>query len=121
MQTDLKTQLTQYLNEGKQLELTWDGGGDEVFFHLSIDGKELSDEHALSRMLEEYLVEYSPISGVGEFTLEGTGRLALQHEKIILIHQSTIHQVEDYDEESGEPIQGDAHELEEETFVLFAE
>lgn len=115
---ELKQQLLQTLNEGKKIKVTWDGGGDEVFFHLFIDGEE--EDNDFSCYLDEYLVEHSPISGVGEITLEGEGEITIEDNKIVLTYTSTMQMVEDYDEESGEPILGDEEPyIEKDKFVLF--
>ena len=115
---NLKQQLLQTLNEGKKIKVAWNGGGDEVFFHLFIDGQE--DENDFSCELDEYLAAHSPISGVGEITLEGEGEINIEDNKIVLTYTSTIYMVDDYDEESGEPILADEDaEIEEDKFILF--
>jgi len=116
---ELKQELLQNLQEGKQIKVTWDGGGDEIFFRLFIDGEE-EDDNDFSQKLDEYLVGHSPISGVGEITLEGEGEIVFEDSKIVLNYTSTIQMVEDYDEETGEPVVTDEEPaIEKDKFVLF--
>lgn len=103
----IKEDLLNYLNAGKKVTLTWDCGGDQAIVTTFIEGKELSSffngeyqEHEFPALLEHFVITELELPDVGEFSLEGTGEIVKENNKLVIIYEALDLRYEgDYEED----------------------
>ncbi len=88
--TYLKYSLQDLLEEGKQIKVTWDCGGDEAILSIWIDEVRLPYDHELAEALDLYLVNYLELPSVGEFQMEGGGKITQTEEGLLFSYLSDV-------------------------------
>ncbi len=74
------------LEDGTEITVDWDGGGDECIMSVYFDGKEQDyTEHA---ELSDFVAEVLQIPSVGEFFMKGSGRLFIDGPVVKIDHKS---------------------------------
>lgn len=117
---ELQIHLKGLLQEGNQLTITWDGGGDEGLLSCCINGQLLPVQHPLGIALIDYLLDYLPFSFVGPFSLQGQGVLVIKKEQVYLECQSTFEHFSEEEAPDPESWQGVRwEELLQGEFLLF--
>lgn len=97
---ELQLHLKGLIKKGYQLQVTWDCGGDEGILSCFINDELLPIQHPLGTALIDYLLDCLPFSFVGDFSLQGQGKVVLRAEQLYLECQSVF---EDYSEEEELP------------------
>ncbi|MDQ2770489.1 MAG: hypothetical protein M3Y54_08320 [Bacteroidota bacterium] len=85
-------EIAKTLQAGHRLTVRWDCGGDESFVYTRLNDQELQTdyeaENDLSFLLDQYLTDRLELPGVGEFSMEGTGRIFLEGADVVIDYQS---------------------------------
>lgn len=97
--TDLKEETLKLLKEGKEVTLKWNCGGDEAIVTPYLDGKEMDYRDMYVEKLYIYIANYLNLPDVGEFDMEGEGKLIEEKGEIYIEYESTMKGYEGYDEE----------------------
>lgn len=87
------------LKSNKKITLRWDCGGDEALIYSFIDGKEIDFEDPLSSELDMLILNAIELPSVGEFSMDGTGEIILEDDKVYLVCESIFRGYEDYTQE----------------------
>lgn len=104
--TDMKQRILTLLNDGKEILVRWDCGGDERFLYVFIDGERLDYEDKFAIGLERLVINLLDLHSTGEPHIDGEGRLSLENGAIMLEHSSRYYE-EDWDDEQEKWIEID--------------
>jgi hypothetical protein len=100
----VENQLAQLLQQGQVLSVRWDCGGDESFVTAELNGIEqvanYGDEQDFYVLLDRYITELLDLPDVGEFSMQGTGRIFQEGQEVILEYQSRATTYWDDDDDS---------------------
>ena len=90
--TAVQQQLANLLQAGRTLTVRWDCGGDQSFVTTEVDGQEVAanyeSEADFAFSLDRYLTELLELPDVGEFQMQGTGRIYQQGREVLIDYQS---------------------------------
>ncbi|MFK8102816.1 MAG: hypothetical protein AB8G15_09840 [Saprospiraceae bacterium] len=117
--TYLKYSLQDLLEEGKQIKVTWDCGGDEAILGIWIDEKRLAYDHELAEALDLYLINYLELPSVGEFQMEGGGSITQTEEGLLFSYLSDVKYVA-YEPGEFPPVGEDELTVEEEMAMMYS-
>ena len=97
----LEKQITDLLQAGRALTVGWHCGGDESFVSTFLDGQPVAANYAdaqdLAVLLDAYLTELLDLPSVGEFDMEGEGRIFRDGADIVIEYQSVANTYWDED------------------------
>lgn len=97
----IEQQITDLLQAGQVLLVSWHCGGDESFVNTSLDGQQLTFDYAdandLPTLLDHYLTDRLGLPSVGEFDMEGNGRIFRDGQAIVIEYQSVANTYWDED------------------------
>lgn len=96
---DLKEETLRLLRAGKEITLKWDCGGDEAIVTPYLNGKEMNYRDSYVEKLYIYIANYLNLPDVGEFVMEGGGKLTEENGEVYIQYESVMKAYEDYDEE----------------------
>lgn len=96
---DLKEETLKLLRAGKEITLKWDCGGDEAIVTPYFDGKEMDYRDKYVEKLYIYIANYLNLPDVGEFQMEGGGKLIEDNGEVYIEYESIMKGYEGYDEE----------------------
>jgi hypothetical protein len=90
--TPVQQQLAALLTTNHLLTVRWDCGGDQSFVTTEIDGQEAAadyhDPTNLPVLLDQYLTDLLELPEVGDFEMQGRGRIFLDGATVLLDYQS---------------------------------
>lgn len=92
----LEKEIREILQEGKTITLKWNCGGDEAIISSFIDKEELPYDGNILVGLDMYIANYLNLPDVGEFQMEGEGKIIEESGNIFLECESTMVGFEDY-------------------------
>ncbi len=96
---DLKAETVKLLKAGKEITLKWDCGGDEAIVIPYLDGKKMDYKDKYVEKLYIYIANYLNLPDVGEFHMEGEGKLVEDNGEVYIEYESIMKGYEGYDEE----------------------
>lgn len=100
----VENQIAQLLRQGQVLTVRWDCGGDESFVTTEVDGVEqeadYADKQSFTVLLDRYITETLDLPDVGEFSMQGTGRIFQEGQEVILDYESRATTYWDDDDDS---------------------
>jgi hypothetical protein len=100
----VENQIAHLLQQGQVLTVRWDCGGDESFVTTEVDGVEqeadYGDKQNFAVLLDRYITETLNLPDVGEFSMQGTGRIFQEGQDIILDYESRATTYWDDDDDS---------------------
>lgn len=100
----VENQIAQLLRQGQVLTVRWDCGGDESFVTTEVDGVEQEanyrDTQNFAVLLDRYITETLDLPDVGEFSMQGTGRIFQEGQEVILDYESRATTYWDDDDDS---------------------
>lgn len=88
--------IKEILTSGRKLTLKWECGGDEALVYPFVDGKEMNFESDLYSEIDMLILNLLELPSAGEFSMDGTGEVILENNKIYLVCESIMHGYEDY-------------------------
>jgi len=95
----LKQIIKKAINSEKEISVKWDCGGDQAIITVYIDGTELNYDNAFAQEMDMYLINKLDLPDVGEFAMEGGGKIIMEQENIYIEYESRWKGYEDFDEE----------------------
>ncbi|MGI4869924.1 MAG: hypothetical protein ACRYFX_01965 [Janthinobacterium lividum] len=88
----LKQGIVALLQAGHALTVRWDCGGDQSIVTTEVDGQEAdtdyNDPHNLPVLLDRYLTDLLQLPDVGDFAMQGSGRIFLDATSVVIEYQS---------------------------------
>lgn len=89
----VEQKIAETLQAGHTLTVRWDCGGDESFVTAEVDGKELDLDYEkqdtdFGFVLDRYLTEKLDLPDVGEFSMQGGGRIFLDGREVVIEYES---------------------------------
>ena len=100
----VENQIAQLLRQGQVLTVRWDCGGDESFVTTEVDGLEqeadYGDKQNFAVLLDRYITETLNLPDVGEFSMQGTGRIFQEGQEVVLDYESRATTYWDDDDDS---------------------
>ena len=95
---DLKEETLKLLKEGKEITLKWNCGGDEAIVTPYLNGEQMDYRDKYVEKLYIYLANYLNLPDVGEFDMEGEGKLIEEKGEIYIEYESIMKGYVDYGE-----------------------
>jgi hypothetical protein len=89
-----KAHLVELLRAGHAVTVRWDCGGDESFVYTSVDSEEVEYKYTsdggedFAYGIDQFLTTKLKLPDAGEFSLNGSGTIALQGLEIVLTCRS---------------------------------
>ncbi len=100
--TSVQQQLAALLTANHLITVRWDCGGDQSFVTTEIDGQGVAtnyhDPTNLPVLLDQYLTDLLELPDVGDFEMQGSGRIFLGEATVFIDYQSTYHDYTDPNE-----------------------
>ncbi len=96
---ELKEKIITILNEGKELTLIWNCGGDEAIIDVFIDGKSQPYDGEFISSLCMFITNFMNLPDAGEFAMEGKGKILLENNNIYLECESILKGYEGFTKE----------------------
>jgi len=95
-QSKLEDAMFTAIEAGRQIEIQWDCGGDDVMMTVLVDNKEMDYNAPFVRELSLYLMNYLNLPDSGNFQMLGKGNLIIEDDDIFIIYDSVMKGVEDH-------------------------
>ena len=90
--TPVQQQLATLLTTSHLITVRWDCGGDQSFVTTEIDGQEVATDYHdptnLPVLLDQYLTDLLELPDVGDFEMQGHGRIFLDETTVFIDYQS---------------------------------
>jgi hypothetical protein len=90
--TSVQQQLAALLTTNHLISVRWDCGGDESFVTTEVDGQEVAADYGneadFAYQLDCYLTELLELPDAGDFSMQGTGRIFVTDNEVIIEYQS---------------------------------
>ena len=96
--SNLKEETIKLIQSGKEISLKWDCGGDEAIITIYLDGERMDYNDKFVEDLYIYLVNYLNLPDVGEFSMEGKGKLIEEKGDVYIEYESIMKGFMDYGE-----------------------
>jgi hypothetical protein len=97
--TELKDELIDLIASGKEVSLKWDCGGDQAVITIFLDGQRLNYHDEFAKRLDIYLINFLNLPDVGDFEMEGQGRIIEHNGEIYLEYESIMKGYLDFGEQ----------------------
>jgi hypothetical protein len=88
----IEKQISELLQNGCSLTVSWHCGGDESFVETALDGQQqefnYADANDLATLMDRYLTDLLELPDVGEFDMDGNGRIFCDGKEVVIEYQS---------------------------------